>query len=230
MWETTTSWLAEIARVTTFDYRGSGLSSHATAPYSEIADIAAAMDAAGVESAVLVGVSDGGRRALAFAHRYSERVRRVVAVGGTFGAFPEPNPEESEARQEMLDHLARREKLRGEAGDRAAAEADIDAWAPALDPHQRRKMIGMVVANSSMFTEEYLGTELDPPVKTRFAEITTPISVLVGGRDFEGTRLWARRIKAQASNASLTLVPEADHFPMLSAPQQFEQFLRQVLG
>jgi pimeloyl-ACP methyl ester carboxylesterase len=230
MWDTTISWLAEIARVTTFDYRDSGLSSRATAPYSEIEDVAAVMEAAEADSAVLVGVSDGARRALAFAHRYPERVRRVVAVAGTFGAFPEPNPSEDEARQELLEHFERREKLREGAGDLAAAEADIDAWAPALDPHHRRKMISMVSANSSLFSEAYLGTELDPPVKTRFAEITTPISVLVGGRDFESTRLWARRIGEQAPDASFTLLPGADHFPILSAPEQFETFLRETLA
>src|SRR5690242_4930716 len=77
MWETTTAWLAEIARVTTFDYRDTGLSSPGTEPYSEVEDIAAVMDDAGITSAVLVGCSDGSRRALAFAHQYPQRVRRV---------------------------------------------------------------------------------------------------------------------------------------------------------
>src|ERR1044072_9039452 len=89
MWETTIPWLAQIARVTTFDYRDTGLSSRGTQPYSEIEDIAAVMDAAGASRAVLVGVSDGARRALAFAHRYPQRVIRVAVVGGTFGEFPE---------------------------------------------------------------------------------------------------------------------------------------------
>jgi 3-oxoadipate enol-lactonase len=92
-------------------------------------------------------------------------------------------------------------------------------------------MIGLQVANSYFFTlEDYLGSELDPPVKTRFAEIATPISVLVGGRDFESTRLWARRIVSQAPATSLTTIAEADHFPMLSAPEQFGRFLRETLG
>ena len=230
MWETTISWLSEVARVTTFDYRDTGLSSPGIKPYSEIDDIAAVMDAGGVLSAVLVGVSDGARRALAFAHRYPERARRVVAVGGTFGEFPDPTAEESAARQEMRDHFARRERILASAGIRAAAEADIAAWAPALDSRQQRKMIGLQVANSYFFTlEDYLGSELDPPVKTRFGEIATPISVLVGGSDFESTRLWGERIVSQAPAASLTMIPEADHFPMLSAPQQFERFLRETL-
>jgi 3-oxoadipate enol-lactonase len=231
MWETTISWLSQVARVTTFDYRDTGLSSPGTKAYSEIEDVSAVMDAGGLRSAVLVGVSDGARRALAFAHRYPERARRIVVVGGTFGEFPDPSPEESAARQEMRDHFARRERMLANAGIHAAAEADIDAWAPALDSSQRRKMIGLQVANSYFFTlEDYLGRELEPPVKTRFGEIATPISVLVGGRDFETTRLWAERIVSQAPATSRTMIPEADHFPMLSAPQQFECFLRETLG
>jgi 3-oxoadipate enol-lactonase len=231
VWETTLPWLAEIAQVTTFDYRDTGLSSPGTEPYSEIEDIAAVMNAAGVVSAVLVGVSDGARRALAFAHRYPDRVRRVVAAGGSFGDFPDPSPQESTARRELLDHFARREHARASGGPYAAAAVDIDSWAPALDPYQRRRMIGLTVANNYLITlEDYLGRELDPPVKTRFGEITTPISVLVGGHDFEATRLWAQRIVNQAPSASLTLLAEADHFPMLSAPHQFGRFLRETLA
>src|ERR1700722_9834110 len=115
MWETTISWLSKIARVTTFDYRDTGLSSPGTQPYSEIEDIAAVMDTAGVASAVLVGVSDGGRRALAFAHRYPQRASRVVAVGATFGEFPDPSPAETAAGQVLLGHFARRERARADA-------------------------------------------------------------------------------------------------------------------
>lgn len=230
MWETTLSWLAEIARVTAFDYRDTGLSSIGTEPYSEIEDVAAVMDAAGVRTAVLVGVSDGARRGLAYAHRYPERVSRVVAIGGSFGEFPDPTPEETAARQVMREHFARLPALRAE-GIPAYAAADIDAWAPALSPRDRRKMIGLQIANSYWIDlEDYLGTELDPPVMARFAEITTPISVVVGGHDFEGTRLWAQRIVNQAPDASLTVLAEADHFPMLSAPAEFERIVREVLG
>lgn len=230
MWETTIPWLARIARVTTFDYRDTGLSSRGTEPYSEIEDIAAVMDAAGVSEAVLVGVSDGARRALAFAHRYPQRVIRVAAVGGTFGEFPEPSPQESAARVEMRELFARLARVRAGEGMHAGAEVDIDAWGAALAPDDRRKMIGMQVANSYFVAlEDYLGSELDPPVKTRFHEIATPVRVLVGGHDFEGTRLWAKRIVDRAPDASLTVVPEADHFPMFSAPQQFEHFVRDAL-
>lgn len=231
MWETTIGWLSEIARVTVFDHRDAGLSSFGEQPYSEIEDVRAVLDAAGVRSAVLVGVSDGGRRALAFAHRYPDRVDRVIPVGATFGDFPDPNAEELASRDEITELLARLERLYATGGIRARAAGDIDAWASRVSEHDRRKLIGMECANSRLILlEDYLGSELDPPVKTRLHEITVPVSVLVGGFDLTSTRLWADRILAQAPDATLTRLPGADHFPMLSTPKEFEAFLRAELA
>lgn len=126
MWDSTLAWLAEIARVTTLDYRDTGLSSRAAEPYSELDDLAAVLDAAGVESAVVVGgVSDGARRGLAF---------------------------------------------------------------------------------------------------------TRPITVLAGDRDFKTSELWGRRIVREAPDATLTVIPDADHYPMLSTPKEFERILRELLA
>jgi 3-oxoadipate enol-lactonase len=179
---------------------------------------------------VLVGCSDGARRALAFAHRHPERVERVIAVGGAFGGFPDPSPAESAAWQTMLDHFAGLETARAAGGMTAGTAADIDAWGAALGPDARRKMVALQLANAYWIElPESLGTELDPPVKHRFAEITTPITVVSGGQDFEGTRLWAKRILAQAPDATPVDLPDADHFPMLSTPQAFEDVVRAAL-
>jgi 3-oxoadipate enol-lactonase len=231
MWRPTVDWLAPIARVTTFDYRDIGLSSPGTEPFDEIDDIRAVLDAAGIPSAVLVGCSDGARRALGFAHRHPGRVRHVVAASGAFGEFPDPAPEESEAWQEMLTSFDRIDAALASDGVRASSEVSMPFWAPALDRDGRRFAVGLEVANAHRITlENYLGTELDPPVRTRFAEITTPISVLVGARDFTGIQLWGRRLASQAPNATFTALPAGDHLMMLSAPADFERFLRRVLG
>ncbi|MFF1822787.1 alpha/beta fold hydrolase [Kribbella sp. NPDC058245] len=94
MWGPTVAWLAKFARVTTWDYRDNGLSSPSFSPYDEIADLLAVLDAAGISRAVLVGSSDGGRRALAFAHRHPKRVSKVCALAPSFGEFPDPSPVE----------------------------------------------------------------------------------------------------------------------------------------
>lgn len=231
MWDSTVAWLASLARVTMFDFRDMGLSSRATKPYREVDDIAAVLDAAGVQRAVLVGVSDGARRALAFACAFPDRVARVVAAGATFGEFPDPTPDESAARQEMHGHIARLGRLLADQGLGAYAAADIGTWGAALGPDERRKMVGLQLSNAYWIElPESLGAELDTPVKTRFTELTVPVDVVIGGRDFASTRLWARRLVEQAPNANLIEVPEGDHFPMLSAPADFERILRQAVG
>ena len=231
MWDATVEWLAERVRVTTWDYRDTGLSAPSYGPYSEIDDLTAILDAAGVEQAILVGVSEGGRRASGYAHRHPERVTRVCAVAGSFGEFPDPSAEESAARVVMRKHFADCEAALAADGVPAVAALDVDAWCPGAPPNDRRLLIGLQIANSRMrLADEYYGVELDPPVKTRFAELKTPVSVLIAERDFQGTQLWARRLAAQAPDAELTVIPHADHMPMYSAPSEFRDYLLRALN
>ena len=230
MWDPTVAWLAESHRVTTWDYRDTGLSSPSDRAYDEIADLAAVMDAADVRRAALVGSSDGGRRALGFAHRHPDRVSRVCVIGGSFGEFPDPAPDEEAARVVMRQHFARHAEVLAADGIPAAAVHDVGGWCPSLNDDDRRFLVGLQIANSRVMTMDvHHGVELDPPVKHRFGEITTPVSVLVGARDFQGTQLWARRLAGQLPSAELQILPEADHMPMFSAPEGFREFLRRSL-
>ncbi len=86
------AWLTELdglARVITFDKRGTGLSDRSLGFGSleeRADDIRAVMDAAGSERAFLLGVSEGGPMAILFAASFSERVRGLILYG-TFARF-----------------------------------------------------------------------------------------------------------------------------------------------
>ncbi|MBE6996276.1 MAG: alpha/beta hydrolase [Ruminococcaceae bacterium] len=72
------------------DTRGHGRSPRGTAPFtlSRFADdLAAFMDEQGLETADILGFSDGGNIALLFALRYPNRVRRLIANAANL--FPE---------------------------------------------------------------------------------------------------------------------------------------------
>ncbi|MDH2387101.1 adenylate/guanylate cyclase domain-containing protein [Bradyrhizobium sp. CER78] len=76
--------LGRFARVIMFDKRGTGLSD----PVREIPpldlrmdDVRAVMDAAGCESAAVLGVSEGGALAALFAATYPQRCQRLVLYG-----------------------------------------------------------------------------------------------------------------------------------------------------
>src|SRR5271154_2878751 len=73
--------VARFARLITFDKRGMGLSDRSAAlPTLEerMDDVRAVMEAAGSDSAALVGMSEGGPMSLLFAATYPERVTALV--------------------------------------------------------------------------------------------------------------------------------------------------------
>lgn len=85
-WRDTLNSLSQFARVFNFDKRGQGLSDPTmTAPSlaDRTRDVAAVIDTAGLERAVLVGLSEGGSICLHFAHAHPERVQGLVLIGTT---------------------------------------------------------------------------------------------------------------------------------------------------
>jgi len=77
--------LASFARVATFDKRGTGLSDRVSEFPSfdlRMDDARAVMDAAGMERAAILGISEGGSMAALFAATYPQRCRGLVIYGG----------------------------------------------------------------------------------------------------------------------------------------------------
>jgi pimeloyl-ACP methyl ester carboxylesterase len=76
--------LGSFARVITFDKRGTGLSDRVTdipSLIERVDDLRAVMDAAEVDQAALMGVSEGGPMCVQFAAIYPERTRALVLYG-----------------------------------------------------------------------------------------------------------------------------------------------------
>jgi len=72
--------LGSFARVITFDKRGTGLSDRVPIATLEqrMDDVRAVMDAAGVQRAVLLGISEGGPMCMLFAATYPERTTALA--------------------------------------------------------------------------------------------------------------------------------------------------------
>jgi pimeloyl-ACP methyl ester carboxylesterase len=102
-WKAQVPYLARHFRVVTVEGRGNGTADRPTDPaaYADreyVGDAVAVLDALGVDRAVVVGLSLGGRHALQMAAWHPERVSGVVAIGATLPwtsppAFDEPKPE-----------------------------------------------------------------------------------------------------------------------------------------
>jgi pimeloyl-ACP methyl ester carboxylesterase/predicted glycosyltransferase len=92
-WKLQIPYLAQHFRVVTFDGRGSGFSDRPmeSQAYDAIEfadDGAAVLDAAGVDAAILAGVSLGALYALHFATRHPQRALGVLMLGPTIGLIP----------------------------------------------------------------------------------------------------------------------------------------------
>ena len=101
--------LAEFARDHTFiryDERGNGLSDWDVADLSFdafVEDLASVVNAAGLDRFPLLGISQGGAVAIAYAVRYPERVSRLVLYGSyAQGWLARQSPDEIEQRQAQL--------------------------------------------------------------------------------------------------------------------------------
>jgi class 3 adenylate cyclase/esterase/lipase len=98
--------LGRFARVIMFDKRGTGLSDRVGELPSfdqRMDDLRAVMDAAGIERAAMLGLSEGGPLAMLFAATYPDRCRALVLYG-TFARFASWIPTD-EKLQAMLDYI-----------------------------------------------------------------------------------------------------------------------------
>jgi pimeloyl-ACP methyl ester carboxylesterase/predicted glycosyltransferase len=95
-WKFQTAYLSRCFRVVTVEGRGNGRAdrpdrAEAYADREYVDDALAVMDGLGIERAVLVGLSMGGRHALQFAARYPERSLGVVAMGARYPGREAPD-------------------------------------------------------------------------------------------------------------------------------------------
>jgi 3-oxoadipate enol-lactonase len=107
MWHRSRPVLAERYRTIALDNRGVGRSDMPAGPYSialMASDAAAVLDAAGIESAHVFGVSMGGMIAQEFALQYPRRVRSVI-----LGCTAAGGPTALRAEAEVLEVLTRRD-------------------------------------------------------------------------------------------------------------------------
>jgi pimeloyl-ACP methyl ester carboxylesterase len=208
--------LASIARVITFDKRGTGLSDRVAdiPPLSQrVDDLRAVMDAASVDRAALMGVSEGGPMSIQFAATYPARTRALVLYGADVrnSWAPDYPWAPTEAEYDALEATVLRTWGSDESGNVpifAPSKANDPTFITWFTRYSRASAspaaaVSLRRMNRSIDVRPLLG-QLDLPtlVVNRIGDRANPIEL-------------ARYLAAAIPGAVLVELPGEDHLPWL---------------
>ena len=227
MWFRLVPALAEGHRVIRVDNRGAGRTGDVPgAPYTVetmAADCLAVLDAAGVDTAHVVGISMGGLIAQEIVHTASARVRSLCLIAthpGIAHAVMDPQA------MAMLAH-------RGQTTPQAAAEASIPFnYAPGT-PRERIEEDWAVRFPLAGTNEGYLAQVMGSSQwdgYDRLPGITAPTLVVHGELDALVPPENGRIIAGRIPGAELAMIPNANHLLMTDQPEHVSKVLAEWLN
>ena len=205
--------LGSFARVIAFDRRGVGLSDPVdgtTTLEERMDDVRAVMDAAGVERAALLGMSEGAMMCMLFAASHPERVSTLVLWGAMARSteaedYPWAAPKEAllEADDELMSPLW-------------GQGATLDVFSPSLagDPAAREAQARYErQAASPMRAKQLLRMFLDTDVRDALPLIHMPTLVMHRRGDAVVNYRAARWLAEQIEGSRYVELEGRDHFP-----------------
>lgn len=208
MWHRTRPVLATRYQTIALDNRGVGRSDVPTGPYPialMASDAAAVLDAAGVESAHVFGVSMGGMIALEFALQYPKRVRSLIlgctAAGGSSAVRAEP---------EATQMLTARSKMSPDEASEAAVPFIYDAATPRERIEEDLAIRRPWFPRPEAYTAQLQGI-LAWEAYSRLSGIAAPTLVIHGESDRLVPPGNAKLIAERIPGAKLVMIPHASH-------------------
>src|SRR5437763_2505934 len=216
MWDGQVAAFADRYRLVLWDMRGHGQSGDPSDPalYSQalpVGDMAAVLDACGIERAIIGGLSLGGVMSLAFHLAYPERVRALMLFD-TGPGFR--NPEARREWNERAEARARELEEKGLAQSGGGAETRLGG---------HRSAQGLAGAARGMLAQP------DSSLIDSLPSIAVPTLVLVGSEDrhFLGA---ADYMAAKIPGAQKVVIPDAGHAANLDQPEAFNRAVSNFLA
>jgi pimeloyl-ACP methyl ester carboxylesterase len=208
-------------RCLTFDARGYGRTTYERAEgWSKVTDALAVLDAYGVDRAVVVGASMGGKTSLDLTLLHPDRVRALVLIGPAISGAPDVDVEEGVKPLEAALVAA------DEAGDlEEANRLEAHVWLDGpLVPEGR---VGGVVRELFLDMNGRALAAADPGdddsgvlAWDRLGEITVPTLILVGELDLLEIRDGCAHAARQMPDARLVELPGVAHLPHLEGDER----------
>jgi 3-oxoadipate enol-lactonase len=227
MWDDQVVALRDIATVVRCDLRGYGRSTEPAAgvPYTNSADLLALLDHLGIDTALLVGSSMGGRIVLETALVAPHRVRGLVLLDSVIGGV--------QWDPASMDGLAAAEKAATTEGVSAA----VAVWLahPFFAPARRDPELATRLASLVSLYSGFHWTHRDPEVlpdslsHTVLEQVTAPTTVVVGALDVPCFLTMADVLEGRIRGARRVDIPDSGHMVNLEAPDTVNAMLREAI-
>ncbi|HEX6656045.1 MAG TPA: alpha/beta fold hydrolase [Candidatus Limnocylindria bacterium] len=230
MWDDLVPLLADSFRLLRYDARGFGESSRA--PDGEFArweDLFAVMDAAGVDRAHLVGVSQGAETALDAALTAPGRVDHLVMCGSGLRGWD--FRDEMEARWQAEVAAWERGDLDGCAEESMRTWFDGPSRSPGdVDPSVRRRAWEMQRLAIDLENDDAQARGPEPPSAHRLADVSAPTLVAVGELDQPDMLAIADKLAAEIPGVRHEVLPGVAHLPPMERPAEFASLIAGFLA
>jgi pimeloyl-ACP methyl ester carboxylesterase len=227
MWDGQFELLSKNHRVLRYDADAHGKSTLPPDAYWDHMSLRELMDNLGIERAILVGLSLGGRIAIDLALEDPDRVEAIVAVSSGLSGYRF----ESEFFLEQRDAMIHTWKA-GEFDE--VVEHFQRSWtdgphrAPEdVNPEVREKVRTMARNGLEHAME---GRLIDPPAVDRLEELQLPMLLVVGELDMPGILEIADMVVAANPNAELVTIPDVAHMVNMEKSAEFNELLLRYLS
>jgi pimeloyl-ACP methyl ester carboxylesterase len=221
-WQAVIERLASRHRCIAYDARGFGETTYEREDdWSAVADAEAVLDAAGVDQAVVVASSMGGRTALDLILAKPKRVSGLVLIGAAVRGAPYPDHMEGLAAE--LDAMIETAEAAGEIDEVNRLEAWMWLDGPTADEGRvggpaRELFLDM---NGRALRAESPGKEAEmPPTWPRLGEITSPTLVMIGRLDVDDIQAIHEPLVKIIPNARLVWLDDVAHLPQLEGDRK----------
>lgn len=209
------------------DLRGHGESGLGEGPATmakHAADVARVMDAAGVDRAVIVGVSIGGYTAFEFWRRFRERVSALVLCDTK---APQDTPEARAGRLQAADDVLKR-----------GTEPFFESMLPKLLGETTRRsrpdlVEGALRMMRKMSPEDIAGVQRGmaerPDSVATLKTINVPTLIITGDEDISTGVPEAELMKQNIPGSEMRVVAKAGHYSPWEQPEEVGKLLRGFL-
>lgn len=217
-------------RTIAYDRRGFGETEYSAEPYNHVDDLIAVLDHCEIESAILVGNSQGGRISIDAALAHPERVRALILIGSALSGAARP-----ESYGPEVDAIGQAIESAEGAGDLARVnELEAELW---LDgPGQPAGRVAgaarelFLDMNGRALAAQPTGDEREPPSAVeRLGEIAAPILVICGDLDIVLLLELSKLIADSVARGTLEIISGVAHLPQLEKLDEVVARIRDFL-